>query len=509
MQLDALVDAPFREAAMHRHYADSFLHIRPAPEYASGEVVLASLIRNIGFGSTNEGQVPRNGTELLRRVQKGKFAQQPRLARDTWQGVLEGSLKSPKQPQQSSKPHLHLCPLVPDCALYSSSARFTANSWNPGEMVKRIVVFGTDDESDAGRVWSRLFELLSVSGEADDPWAVALQNEFEAWRMEGTGWSLQSLQPQPQTARWRSGGGESPARHFIGDLSHLFELKSMLTRRQWISMLESLLRLACATHILWLCRANHQTHKLLIDALRGEPPTEQRLTRDLLGMRAHGFWRYGQPAAETIEQAVRDYLRARVGMSILMHLAEESGCDLDREAGGALESPDAIHRTALHLFSHRSRFPTQHARELLQEVVDNHPREFSVKKGVGSNIKEFLRHCLGQRQTAEDGMKSYDQGYWLRKNGQHSAAKWVVSAGPVAVLLLVHCCSRRMVGPATTDDLCRHLSAYGITLRPDDVTGSADLGPTLRRMGLVTDSPDAEGGMLIYNPFRQRGTVQA
>jgi hypothetical protein len=192
-----------------------------------------------------------------------------------------------------------------------------------------------------------------------------------------------------------------------------------------------------------------------------------------------------------------------------MHLSDEIGCDLGAGERGALESPAAIRLAALKLHSHRSAFPIDRALSLLQEVVDSHPREFAVKKGVGSNIKEFLRHCLGQRQTAEDGMKSYDQGYWLRKNGHHSAAKWVVSAGPVAVLLLVHCCARRTLGPATTDDLCRHFSAYGISVRPDDVTGSADLGATLRRMGLVTDSPDAEGGMLIYNPFRSTGTVQA
>lgn len=509
MQADALAESPFREAVMHRHYADSFLHIRPAPEYASGEVVLASLIRNIGFGSTNEGQVPRNGIELLRRVQKGKVAGTPRLARDTWQGVLDGSLKSPKQPQQSSKQHLHLCPLVPDCALYSSAARFTANSWNPGEMVKKIVCFGTADQSEADRVWARLFSLLSVSSGEDDPWAVALQQEFEAWRTEGTTWSLQALQPQPQVDSWRAGGGESPATYFVGDLGHLFELKTMLTRRQWISMLESLLRLACATHVLWMCRANQQVHKLLWEALAGACPPDERVVRELLGVRTQGFWRYGQPAAETIEQSIRDYLRSRVAISVLLHLADEVGCDLGEGEDGAMDSPAAIHRAALKLHAYRNVFPLERARLLLQAAVDGHPREFSVKKGVGSNIKEFLRHCLGQRQTAENGMKSYDQGYWLRKNGHHSAAKWVVSAGPVAVLLLVHCCARRTLGPATTDDLCRHFGAYGITLRPDDVTRSSDLGATLRRMGLVTDSPDAEGGMLIYNPFRLTGAVHA
>jgi hypothetical protein len=499
--------APFREGSTHHLYSNSFLHIRPAPEYASGEVVLASLMRNIGFGSTNEGQVPRNGAALQKRVQKRSFTLQPRLSSDTWQGVLEGPLKSPKQPQQSSKHFLQLCPLVPDCALYSSSARLTANSWNPGELVKRIVSFGSSDYSAACRVWERLFVALSVDRDSDDPWAVSLQDEFKAWRVEETEWSLQELEANSSIDRWRLGGGDSAARQFLGDLALLFELKPLLTRRQWVSMLESLLRLACATHVLWLCRANQHAFKLLVDALEGECPPDERTIRGRLGVSAQRFWRYGQPAMETIDQVVRDYLRARVGLNVFLHFAEECGLQIHTDAGDALESPDMIRNTALAFHARRKDFPLDEARTLIQRIVDSHPRDFAVKKGVGSNVKEFLRHCLGQRQTAEDGMRSYDQGYWLRKNGHHSGAKWVVSAGPVAVLLLVHCCSRRTIGPATTDDLCRHLGEYGIMLRSDDVTGAADLGPTLRRMGLVTDSPDAEGGMLIYNPFRLMETV--
>lgn len=505
MQIDALIEAPFKESATHGDYAGSFLHMRPAPEYASGEVVLASLIRNVGFGPTLEGQVPRSGSELLRRVQKDKPTGNPLLAVDTWQSVLEASLKSPKQPNQSAKRFLQLCPLVPDCALYSSSARLTANSWNPGEMVKRIIAFGSADHATATRIWKRLFDAFSVTRDADDPWAVGLQSEFEAWRAKDARWALQELQPLPLVASWRAGGGDSSARRFVEDLEHILDLKRSLTRRQWVSMLESLLRLACATHVLWLCRANSRTYQLFLNALQGTSPSTEQETRVLLGMTAQGFWRYGQFAAETIEEMARGYLQSRVGLNVLLHVAEEAGCELSDRGDAILASPDAIHRAGVRLFQHRTAFPVEKVRTAVQEIVDGNPRVFSVKKGVGSNIKEFLRHCLGQRQTAEDGMKSYDQGYWLRKNGYHSSAKWIVSAGPVAVLLLVHSCARRTLGPATTDDLCRHLGEYGITLKPDDVTGTADLGPTLRRMGLVTDSPDAEGGMLIRNPFRATG----
>ena len=501
MQVDLLVEAPFKESLTHEHYSNSFLHMRPAPEYASGEVVLASLIRNVGFGPSFEGQVPKGGAELLKRVQKGKPSGEPLLAVDTWQSVLESSLKSPKQPNQSSKRFLQLCPLVPDSALYSSSARLTSNSWNPGEMIKRIVAFGSPTHAAASRLWNDIFESLSVSEVDDDPWAISLQSEFVSWRGKDVSWSIQELPQNDIVDRWRSGGGTSAAGRFTSDLEQILKLKRSLTRRQWVSMLESLLRLATASHVLWICRANERTYQLFMQALQGISPHSQQSTRDKLSVNTQGFWRYGQLAAETIEEYAREYLQARVGLNAIMHVVDELNWKL---AGDdiALGSPDSIHRSAVKLYEGRANFPIDRVRTIVQSVVDGNPRVFAVKKGVGSNIKEFLRHCLGQRQTAEEGMKSYDQGYWLRKNGYHNSAKWIVSAGPVAVLLLVYCCARRTLGPATTDDLCRHLAEYGITLKPDDVTGTGDLGPTLRRMGLVTDSPDAEGGMLIRNPFR-------
>jgi hypothetical protein len=502
MQVDALIESPFRDASTHPLYSNSFLHVRPAPEYATGEVVLASLVRNVGFGQKLEGKVPGNGGDLLRRVQKEKPTGSPLLAVDSWQSVLESSLRSPKQPNQSSKRFLQLCPLVPDCALYSSSARSTTNSWNPGEMVQRIVSFGAHDPKSAARTWQRLFESLSISEAVDDPWAVRVQAEFETWRVNDTRWSLQALEAQPLVDSWRDGGGDSPACRFVEDLDYVMDMKHLLTRRQWVSMLESLLRLACGTHVLWLCRANYLTFRLLEKALEGSAPPSSTEMRSMLGRGAPGFWRYGQYSADTIDEIARSYLRARVGLNVLLQLGDEVGCEFVSAVTSPLGSPDAICKTAGWLFDNRADFPLAQLRSTVEAVIDGNPRLFAIKKGVGSNIKEFLRHCLGQRQTAEEGMKSYDQGYWLRKNGYHSSAKWIVSAGPVAVLLMVHCCCRRTIGPATTDDLCRHLGEYGITLRADDVTGVGDLGPTLRRMGLVTDSPDAEGGMLIRNPFR-------
>ncbi len=97
-------------------------------------------------------------------------------------------------------------------------------------------------------------------------------------------------------------------------------------------------------------------------------------------------------------------------------------------------------------------------------------------------------------------MGSYDQGFYLKKDGRHASAPWIVSLGPVAVMALVHCCVQSGRGPRTVEDLCRHLACYGVEARARDVA-DGDLGHTLRNLGLVLDSPDAEGGMVLFSPL--------
>ena len=50
------------------------------------------------------------------------------------------------------------------------------------------------------------------------------------------------------------------------------------------------------------------------------------------------------------------------------------------------------------------------------------------------------------------------------------------------------------------DDLLDHLGRYGVELDPDN-RESSSLVKTLRSLGLVLDSPDAEGGMALVSPF--------
>src|SRR5262245_30010722 len=93
----------------HPTYDQSVFAIKPAPEFATSEVLLASLYRSIGFAGYGEAQVPKAGRDFDKRPGGGKRAPNDmKLAPDAWNTVLHGVLESPKQPNQSSKRFLSL-----------------------------------------------------------------------------------------------------------------------------------------------------------------------------------------------------------------------------------------------------------------------------------------------------------------------------------------------------------------------------------------------------------------
>jgi len=503
MRLEDYIESPWAKGNLHVAYEESFLHMRPAPEYASGEVLLASTYRYVGFAKNviSEGKVPTLGREFQKKIEKGKKdrgGSEDDIDPDTWRRIVTGTLRSPKQPNQSAKRFLQISPVVPDACIYSLSARLSSNSWNPGALIARIIQFGTHIESDAQEHWNQLFHALSV-GEEDDIWARFLQQEFESWRGKDfkDAWKEpRKLERDNAVMAWHGSSVPIPAERFTTDFLQVLSLKKHLTRRQWISMLEAVLRLGSASHILWVCRVNAECFTLMRNALEGKTIPD---IKESLGV-SQGFWRYGQYASGTITDAVTGFVKARVGINLLLHQLEDTfGSNLEKDC---LSNLDSIKRLVNWLSKDeiRSKFDGDVFRKNYQDVIESDPRVIAGKKGISSNVKEFLVHVLGQRQTAEAGLDSYDQGFFLAKRGKSRNARWIVSLGPVSVLALVHACTHNARGPRTIDNLCQHLSEYGIEIDAQEVADSL-LGQTLRNLGLVLDSPDAEGGMVLINPF--------
>ena len=101
MSLEDYIRSPW--AKTHGAYEKCFMHMRPAPEYASGEVLLASTYRYVGFSKdlVTEGKVPALGREFQKNIEKGKKGkntQQDSIDPDTCKRIVTGTLRSPKQP---------------------------------------------------------------------------------------------------------------------------------------------------------------------------------------------------------------------------------------------------------------------------------------------------------------------------------------------------------------------------------------------------------------------------
>ncbi|MBI1320200.1 MAG: hypothetical protein GC168_14830 [Candidatus Hydrogenedens sp.] len=510
--LSKFLESPWQESDAHDAYRNSFLHMRPAPEYATGEVILASLYRNIGFSTSgvSEGKVPAMGRGFHKSLESGRRPNNvPGVFEPAaWEETVTGTLRSPRQPNQTAKRLLQMAPIVPDATLYCLSARNSANSWNPGALVKSMVSLAKRASLGGPDLWRQLYLSLSVTP-GDDVWAIALDREFKSWRDKKS--AIEWSEPLPlETGKaaqfWNEDGQLTaiPANQFVVDLGHALTRKGLLTRKQWITAIESLLRIGTASHVLWQCHANATLWNTMERVLLyDEPaPDESELRRSLSTESA--FWRYGQLAAPTIREHARNFAIARIALNLLLFMFESSALRTVPDNG--LGNIKYIANLLQDLYEHRAAFPKSEYQDSLAGLLEEHRAVVSCKRGISSNVSEFLRHSLGQRQTNEAGLDSYDQGYFLSKRGSYASAPWVLSIGPVSALTLVDCCTQTSRAPRTVSDFANHLARYGIEVTPEEVMAN-DLGRTLRNLNLVLDSPDAEGGMVLVSPFQGRSAI--
>ena len=496
MTLAKFREEPWRTS--HRAYQESALAM--APEYASSEVILSSLYRHAGLEGATERTVPQRGRDLDKEVQwyrdRSRKPDAAALDADTFHTLIHSVLESPKLPNQSSKRFVQVTPLVPQAAVFSGSARLSSNSWPAGALVRRMVWLGSPDSMAAKVIWQSLFEALSVADD-DDIFARFLQAEIEAWSPQPA-WAAVEPDEQSTLDPEDRQGLDYPARRFVRDLGSIIDVKDSMTRRQWMSLLEAIVRLAAVAHVTWLCDVHARSWECIRAALDGSGPSDAAAARATIYPRAFQFLSYGDRALPGIKDRASAFLQARLGLNAALWALEAAGVE-----GASLSSAAGIADVCIRLRAHAAKVESTGIRNVLADVSERETRTLLCKKGIGSNIMEFARHVLGQRQAANPVLRGYDQGFSLRKRGTSNSSPWVVGLGPVSVLALVHCSLAGTTGPRSVRRLSQHLAGYGAIVDYRDIATN-DLGHQLRMLGLVLDSPDAESGMLLVPPFPTR-----
>ena len=495
-------------ARSHPAYRGAALTMNPAPEYANSEVLIASLYRTISLFnaeealSISEGRVPIRGRELDRSIvhyrdhrDRGRKPGHAALDGDSIHALLHNVLESPKLPNQSTKRFLQVTPLVGETASFSGSARLAGNPWPAGAVVRQMVWLGSADSLAARDTWARLFNALGVHDD-DDVFARFLRDEVSAWT--GATWGAELAMPDGEEAvclpHGELDGLASPARQFCQDLDAVLAAKSVMTRRQWTSLLEALVRIAAVGHVAWVCEVHRQLWQCVQQSLAGvDLPDDLRAT---IYPRNFGYLTYGMGAVSELKDRTSAYLGARLGLNAVLWSLDECGATF----AGKLSSAESV--AALCALVKKNRAALVGVHGILDDLSDREARTLLCRKGVGSNVMEFARHVLYQRQVANPILRGYDQGYVLRKRSAAKSSPWICAPGPVAILLLAHCSLAKLAGPRSVHRLAQHMAAYGIVVDHRKID-SNELGAQLRMLGLVLDSPDAESGMLLVPPFPQ------
>lgn len=499
---------PWKQTFLHKTYKESFLNLTPSPEVATGEILLASLYRNVGFLSHSAVRetVWELGTPFKKNLanEKRPGTAHSDVAFDTklWGTVVNRVIATPNLSGQSRQRGSQIAPLVPDATLYSMSARLKGHPWNPGKLVAKMVALGTGDYGVALAIWQKLFEKLSVTCEEDDVWARMLQSEFESWRADEVidAWQMPSEFPYEEGSFHGPLNLKFPAKYFVNDLHVVLDLKKDLTRRQWVSMLESLCRIGSAAHVTWCCYANDQCRELIEQALEhGRCFSENEVIEKL--STGKGFWGLGQLTAKPVREAARHYIEGRGALNLLLYMLDQIGIDM---AQVKLGSTSEIAKTLSYLAQYRDKFNFKLYLTYFNQMMESDTKVAECKKGSSKNVLEFLEHVARQRITSEAGLEGYDQGYYIEKRGNYASSPWVVGLGPLSTLLMVHCAASRVTGPCTVQDLCEQLAGYGISAEMALGKGES-FNKRLRDMSIAIDSPDAEGGMVIASPLANTG----
>jgi hypothetical protein len=299
-------------------YRNSIFSLPAAPEYSLGETCLASTIRNLGSKVAESDVYMKHsleGSELRTALEEGWS----NLASvdDSLSDILGSPM--PAGTQKNPSTYLNLYPLIPQFSYLSNSSRFTGKPWNPGEYLKGMLATCCKDSGTLKVIWKRLFDLISV-GENDDIWARKMDHAWAGFEVIGSDfeWRYREIDEEtfikysknlPEDANYRS-----PAYLIKTSLDRLFELKKVTTRRQWVSIFESLLRISMGSHIMWICHLNSTLWNILWSAENLNISSQYLIKYLYSNYEGLNIDDYSDPRLRTI---CGNYAQSRIGINYL------------------------------------------------------------------------------------------------------------------------------------------------------------------------------------------------
>jgi len=500
----------------HPQY-ESSMFSTTAPEWATGEVLLASTYRRLLLGIGEAGIDTTN-------IDKVRDAMPPIVGGpEVWSKLLidRGGIESPLcHGSHTSVGARQLMPIIPSIGHIAGVLGRPRSRWNPSNLLLETIGAGVGYENGLALI-CQLGHSLSVTTE-DDIFARFSESSLQLG-LEGIGQNAIGSLPytdielaDSELCAFRFGASSNPlnpAERFCKDLKSVIELKDKLTRRQWTVFVESVLRIGLGMHVLWTCNANIILWDLIISVASGSaPPTIAEIENYIWKIREpQVFLELGSNPEPLIERMIERYAYARTGINLLLCRLDDAGVSWpESECIGYSKltqspAPKVIAKFLNHIFTNRQAIDALDAGKWLLSQVGklfDDRKDLrslaSCKSGYSKNLKEFFRHSLGQINAMNPEQRCYDLAYLFAFSGRK---KLCVQPGAAMLIMLVNaCCVENPSIPVSLENFRYHLGTYGIHVPAGELI-SGRTGRDLAMLGLIMDSPDAAGGRLLVSPF--------
>jgi hypothetical protein len=464
------------------------------PENANGEVVLGSFYRYLGLAPSSEIKVGDQAKVFKQRIDQGYLKNgkiSPSGLNDNEMHYLIANLlQSPRLKNQGNKNIHYVTPIVPVLANYGAVARYKGNPWNPGAYLGEMIARGCA-KGKADSYLDEIRQALLVNYEEgkennDDIWSRFADQELKIWD------DFKEKESNHPDSKPILLSGTFPSKRICNDLIQLIQLKSKLTRKKWISLIESYLRLIITIDLLWYCHVQTSIIQLV----------EKNYKEDLLEtdidstLTSYNFFEISLKRPSLLEIYIREYVKSSFLLKRLDNycVSNHVACLIDLNPAKILEWIKTL----------KSKLSSEKYEELklkLMLEIDKDQdaiNQLSISQGTPpNNLLEALTYIPGKRNTVEASKSAYDQGYWNNKIGK----SWIFEPGPVSLSVMVYiCCNDLSIDIISARDFIEFLKFYGISTDEKELSVGMT-GRKLRRLGYVIDSPDMEGGILIRKPF--------
>jgi len=483
-----------------------FFKLERAPEnIPSVSVLIGSLYREIKISKAYENTTNINAQNLYEKIHSedkiGSVFNNKQLI-----SLFNTSLSVPTSTAQNNKNKFFLSPFISEIGSYGLATRNTnKGAWNPGAFITAIIANYSPCEDSFVTTMKALFECLRDT--QNDPWAKIISLEFKSINQTLNIEMYEQFDEEHFRTKYNDDNDfkelikySNHAKLCFQDLNIIIRLKDSLTRQKWIGIFEAYLRLTLFNHIIYTMNLSRTYVNFIVSKIEENKEVDitdlefflnQSTSNDYILMDVN------TQRTSYIENNLRKYCYYNTVLDAIFEklLGErfEDFKDINHFISISNEVINSLKTKQINLNEFILEFKKEQE-EMLDKISPINPKTLK-------NIKECLEY-LCQKKASSKSDASPDVNYIFDReyHSGNSPYKFDLSAGMISTL----CC---LIFSKLDDnqnfisgvEFIRRIKGYNINLNIRDIS-YGKIKNTMQSLGVIIDSPDNEGGVLILRP---------